>query len=154
MSRHSTDPAWLDSLQSVHFPPLTTETTAAVCVLGAGIAGLTTAYRLARAGKSVVVLEAGSAPDCGETRYTTAHLASAIDDRFTEVARIRGADAARLAYESHSAAITEIEQIVGTEGIACGFRRLPGYLFPAGGDTKTIDDEFAAAKAAAVRSNG
>jgi glycine/D-amino acid oxidase-like deaminating enzyme/nitrite reductase/ring-hydroxylating ferredoxin subunit len=148
MARHSTDPAWLDPLQSVHSPPLTSDMTVDVCVIGAGIAGLTTAYRLAGEGKSIILLDAGSAPGGGETRFTTAHLASAIDDRFMEVARIRGADAARLAHESHAAAIDEIDRTVETEGIACGFRRLPGYLFPAPGDTKTIDDEFEAAKAA------
>ena len=148
MARHSTDPAWLDPLQSVHSPPLTADVTADVCVIGAGIAGLTTAYRLAGDGKSVVLLDAGSAPGSGETRYTTGHLASAIDDRFTAVAHIRGADAARLAYESHSAAIDRIEANVRAEGIDCGFRRLEGHLFPVNGDTKTIDDEFEAAKAA------
>lgn len=148
MARHSTEPAWLDPIQSLQFPPLVAATTADVCVIGAGIAGLTTAYQLAKAGKSVVVLEAKSSPDAGETRYTTAHLATALDDRYTEVTRIRGADMARLAHDSHTAAISEIERIVTAEGIQCGFRRLPGYLFPAPGDLKVIDDEYEAARAA------
>ena len=41
-------------------PVLGANERADVCVIGAGIAGLTTAYLLTRAGKSVIVLEAGS----------------------------------------------------------------------------------------------
>src|SRR5262245_52547590 len=63
-------------------PPLHGSTTADVCIIGAGIAGLTTAYLLGRQGKKVIVIDDGRLGG-GETRVTTAHLASAIDDRFT-----------------------------------------------------------------------
>ena len=43
-----------------------------VCVVGAGIAGITTAYLLAREGKSVVVVDDGPVGG-GETGRTTAH---------------------------------------------------------------------------------
>src|SRR5262245_17033882 len=61
------------------FPPLKKNLTADVCVVGAGIAGLTTAYLLAKEGKKVVVLEA-AAVGGGETGRTTAHLSNALDD--------------------------------------------------------------------------
>ena len=41
------------------FPLLTTEMYADVCVVGAGIAGLSTAYQLGRAGHAVVVIDGG-----------------------------------------------------------------------------------------------
>jgi glycine/D-amino acid oxidase-like deaminating enzyme len=53
----------------------------AVCVVGAGLAGLSVAYHLARAGRAVLVLDDGPVGG-GNTSRTTAHLASAIDDRF------------------------------------------------------------------------
>jgi 2-polyprenyl-6-methoxyphenol hydroxylase-like FAD-dependent oxidoreductase len=81
--------------------PLAGETTYDVCVIGGGIAGLTTAYLLASAGKSVVVLEAKSAVAGGETEHTTAHLAWVIDDRFSRLASFRGDDNAVLAAKSH-----------------------------------------------------
>lgn len=91
-----------------------------VCVVGGGIAGLSTAYEVVRAGFSVVVLEDGSLGG-GQTRRTTAHLSSAIDDRFTEIERVHGVEGARVAAQSHAAAIDRIEAIVAEEGIACGF---------------------------------
>lgn len=64
---------WMDRAPLPKFPALTANERADVCVVGAGIAGLTTAYLLTRAGKSVIVLEAGSII-AGETQRTTAHL--------------------------------------------------------------------------------
>lgn len=148
MSQQSTAPAWKDPLKEFKGPPLTADRICDVCVVGAGIAGLTTAYLLSQAGRQVVLIDATDSPGGGETRYTTAHLASAIDDRFTEVARIRGKDAARLAHESHASAIDRIEAICKAENIDCGFRRLEGHLFPAPGDEKLIEQEYEAARAA------
>ena len=59
------------------FPSLITDERADVCIVGAGIAGLTTAYLLRRAGKSVVVLDDGPIVS-GETERTTAHLVTAL----------------------------------------------------------------------------
>jgi glycine/D-amino acid oxidase-like deaminating enzyme/nitrite reductase/ring-hydroxylating ferredoxin subunit len=148
MSKQSTGTAWKDPLKGTKPGPLPGDIACDVCVVGAGMAGLTAAYLLSQAGRQVVVIDHAESPGGGETRYTTAHLASAIDDRFTEVARIRGKDAARLAYESHAAAIDRIEANVRAEGIECGFRRLEGHLFPAPGDEKLIREEYDAARAA------
>lgn len=148
MSRHSTDPAWKDPLKAFKGPPLADDLACDVCVVGAGIAGLTTAYLLTQAGRQVVIIDGNESPGGGETRFTTAHLSSVLDDRYFEIARIRGEAAARLAHESHAAAIDQIEMICGADGIDCGFRRLEGHLFAAPGDEKIIDREFDAAKAA------
>lgn len=99
-----------------------------VCVIGAGIAGLTTAYLLAKEGRRVFVLDDGP-PGGGETCRTTAHLSSAIDDRYLEMHRLHGTRGAAFAYDSHSKAINMIELLVQDENIDCDFRRLDGYLF-------------------------
>jgi glycine/D-amino acid oxidase-like deaminating enzyme len=130
--------------------PLPSDTAADVCVVGAGIAGLSTAYCLARAGKTVVVLDDGPI-GAGMTQHTTGHLSNAIDDRYVEIERLHGADGARRAAESHTAAIDRIEAIVTDEGIDCDFERVNGYLFPAP-DTpsSSIDEELEAALRAGV----
>ncbi len=117
-----------------------------VCVVGAGIAGMSAAYLLAREGKRVLVLDDGPVGG-GETGRTTAHLASALDDRFHKLQSLFGEDGARLAMESHHAAINRIEEIVRLENIDCEFERLPGYLFPAKPSHKReIEKEYEAAK--------
>ncbi|HUQ27275.1 MAG TPA: FAD-dependent oxidoreductase [Usitatibacter sp.] len=109
-------------------PALESDARVDVCVVGAGIAGLTTAYLLAKKGQRVMVLERGSIGG-GMTAATTAHLSNALDDGYHEIERLHGAAGARQAAQSHSAAIEAIEAIVHHESIECDFERLDGYLF-------------------------
>lgn len=119
--------AWMSVSRPAHIP-LSTDVSSEVCIVGAGIAGLTTAYLLAREGRSVVVLDDGSVGG-GQTVRTTAHLSNAIDDRYDEIERMHGVRGAQLAAESHTAAIDRIERIATDEGIECDFERVDGYLF-------------------------
>ncbi|MBX3300614.1 MAG: FAD-dependent oxidoreductase [Nitrospira sp.] len=122
-----------------------------VCVVGAGIAGLTTAYLLGRAGKSVIVLDDGPISS-GETERTTAHLSTALDNHYVDLTRWHGEKGARLAAESHATAIDVIEQIVRGESIDCDFERLNGYLFvPPGESSDMLDRELAVAHRIGVR---
>src|SRR4051812_27480481 len=75
-----------------------------VCVVGSGIAVLTTAYILVQEGLSVVVLDHGAIGG-GETSRTTAHLVTALDDRYFTIEKLHGEKGARFAAESHTAAI-------------------------------------------------
>jgi glycine/D-amino acid oxidase-like deaminating enzyme/nitrite reductase/ring-hydroxylating ferredoxin subunit len=121
-----------------------------VCIIGAGITGLSVAYQLSRAGVQVLVIDDG--PICGgETSRTSAHLSSALDDRYCELEDMHGERGARLAAHSHVTAIDEIEAIVHAEHIDCELRRVDGYLFgPPGGSTDEITRELAAARRAGL----
>ena len=121
-----------------------------VCIIGAGIAGLSTAYLLAREGRSVVVLDDGLIGG-GMTGRTTAHLTNAFDDRYVEMEKIHGADASRLIAESHTAAIDKVSEIVTRENIDCDFEWLDGFLFAQSPDEiDLLQDELAAAHRAGL----
>jgi glycine/D-amino acid oxidase-like deaminating enzyme/nitrite reductase/ring-hydroxylating ferredoxin subunit len=128
--QEATTSLWMETAEVPRHQGLTKDTRTDVCVIGAGIAGLTTAYLLAREGRSVVVLDDGPVGG-GQTQRTTAHLSNAIDDRFVEVEKVHGEEGSRLAAESHGAAIDRIEAVARDEGTHCDFRRVDGYLFRA-----------------------
>jgi len=131
-------------------PALREDETADVCVVGAGIAGLTSAYLLSIEGRSVIVLDERGIGG-GETARTTAHLTNEIDDRYTEMERIHGARAARWIAESHTSAIDRIEAIVSAEHLSCDFQRLDGYLFGPSKEWKeTLEEELRAARRAGL----
>jgi glycine/D-amino acid oxidase-like deaminating enzyme/nitrite reductase/ring-hydroxylating ferredoxin subunit len=121
-----------------------------VCIVGAGIAGMTAAYLLAIEGKSVVVLDDGPIGG-GQTERTTAHLSNAIDGQYCEIERLHGERGAKLAAASHTAAIDQIEKIISQENIDCDFERLDGYLFlPPNESTDLLDREMEAAHRAGL----
>src|SRR5665213_143638 len=81
---------WSATSKEPAIPVLDKSIDADVCVVGAGIAGMTTAYLLAREGKSVVILDK-SEIGSGETTNTTAHLSNVIDAGYRKIERLHGA---------------------------------------------------------------
>jgi glycine/D-amino acid oxidase-like deaminating enzyme/nitrite reductase/ring-hydroxylating ferredoxin subunit len=130
-SSHESLSVWRDD--SAAALPSEPPADAAVCVVGAGISGLTTAYLLQREGFHVQVLEAFEV-GAGETGRTTAHLTAVLDDRFSRLEKLFGRERAQLAVESHKGAIDLIETIVQGESIDCDFQRVPGYLMCSSSD--------------------
>lgn len=126
-------PLWTGKASTPAGARLTEDVDADVCVMGAGIAGVTTASFLAREGRSVVLVDFGR-PSSGQTARTTAHLENA-DDRIEQVERLRGTEAARVAVQSHEEAIDWNERLCLEEHIDAEFRRLDGYLSVGEGDT-------------------
>ncbi len=144
-----TESVWM-STPLPDFTPLQGTVRADVCVIGAGIVGLTTAYLLSREGQTVVVLDDGSVAG-GASSRSTGHLASALDDRYVELERLHGMEGARLAASSHRAAIDLIESIVRRERIDCDFERVDGYLFaPPDESTEILHRELEAAQRAGL----
>jgi glycine/D-amino acid oxidase-like deaminating enzyme/nitrite reductase/ring-hydroxylating ferredoxin subunit len=142
--------SWVADFEMPPFAKLGQNLATDICIIGAGITGISTAYLLSRAGRSVVVIDDGEIGG-GETGRTTAHLVNALDDRFYELERLHGERGAQLAAESHSAAIDQIEEIVHTENLDCDFMRLDGYLFAhPGGGARNLEREFEAAHRAGL----
>ena len=141
---------WMDETPVVDAPPLTQDAECDVVIIGSGIAGMSTAYELARFGRRVIVIDRGKI-GTGMTARTTAHLATELDDFYSELIRVRGEDEARLYHDSQRSAVNRIEAIVAEEGIDCDFAIVDGYLFPAREeDRKDLEEEYQACQTVGV----
>jgi glycine/D-amino acid oxidase-like deaminating enzyme/nitrite reductase/ring-hydroxylating ferredoxin subunit len=99
-----------------------------VAVIGGGIAGLTAALALKRAGQTVAVLEAARV-GTGVTGNTTGKVTSLHRLAYTELAGRHGAEAARAYGLANQAAIEHVAGTVEGEAIDCGFRRVSNYTY-------------------------
>ena len=136
---------WSLTAAPLRLPALDGDLHVDVVIVGGGIAGLTIAYRLTKEGRRVAVVEDGEVGS-GETGRTSAHLVSALDDRFTHLEELFGREDARIIARSHQQAIADVERIVKDERIDCGFARVPGYLVLHPTDVAdTLNEELSAA---------
>jgi glycine/D-amino acid oxidase-like deaminating enzyme len=142
--------SWFANAGSLRFQKLNRDISTDIVIVGGGIAGMTTAYLLARAGKSIALVDDGNLGS-GETGRTTAHITHALDDRYYHIEKVHGKKGARAAAASHTAAIDLVELIVREEGIECDFGRIDGYLFLDSTDRiKSLNDELEATHRAGI----
>ncbi len=141
---------WIASAEPIVFNKLQQDIETDVLIVGGGIAGLTTAYCLVKAGRQVVLVEDGYVGS-GETGRTTAHITYALDDRYFELEKIFGEEKAGLAADSHMAAVEWVGNTVVHENIECHFKRVDGYLFLHATDKKeSLEKELAATQRAGL----
>lgn len=119
-----TDPVWIHTepySNRPKFDTLKADMECDVCIIGSGITGVSTAYELVKRGHQVLLVEAREILS-GETGRTSGHLASDLDDGYTEIASKHGKDGAKLAYESHQWALNHVGEVAKELGIECEYR--------------------------------
>ncbi len=114
-------------VSAISAPTLEGSTQTEVIIIGGGIAGITTAYLLAKAGKKVVVVEKGNTHDSSVTAYTTAFLTHSLDTDLVDLKKIFGTRDTKKILQSHEDAIDLVEKIIKDEHIECGFVKAPHY---------------------------
>ncbi len=120
---------WLDSnKKSNTFPSLSSDIEADICIIGAGIFGLTCAYYLSNLGFKVVVLEKD---DIGEktTGHTTAKITSQHSLFYDYLINSYGKKFASDYLEANEKAIENIKQIIDKEKIKCDFEYQNSYVY-------------------------
>ena len=120
---------WLDSdLKRPAFPTLSEDVEADVCIIGAGIFGITCAYYLSSLGFKVVVLEKD---DIGRktTGHTTAKITSQHDLFYNYLVSSYGNGFAKDYLEANEQAIQNIKDIIDKEKIKCDFEYQNNYVY-------------------------
>jgi glycine/D-amino acid oxidase-like deaminating enzyme len=108
--------------------PLPGNRKAEVVVIGAGLAGILTAYYLSRQGKSVIVLEADRIGG-GQTGYTTAKITSQHNLIYEKLEKTMGTTLAAQYAKANQWAVEEYKKLVRIHKIDCHLEEKDSYLY-------------------------
>lgn len=114
-------PYWWESAPLENASSVDVPASADVCIVGAGFAGLSAALHLARAGRSVVVLDSQRAGEGASTRnggIASGNIKFAFDDMIEKF----GLDRAKDIYAEGIAARDHLSAMIKAEKIECGFQ--------------------------------
>lgn len=120
-------------------------------VIGAGLAGILTAFFLCQRGIDTVVLEADRIAG-GQTKGTTAKITSQHNVRYSDMIQAYGVEKARHYASMNEWAIGEYERIIEEKKIACDFLRCPAHLYTSV-DSERLKREAEAAKFLGIKAS-
>ncbi|MGH3487960.1 MAG: FAD-dependent oxidoreductase [Actinopolymorphaceae bacterium] len=140
---------WMDSTPSTSFRWLDRDLAVDVAVVGGGIAGLSTAWELARTGRAVAVFEADRIA-AGVTGCTTAKLSALHTLIYARLVDTFGGEAGRTHAQCQQAAIEHVVRTVTDLGIDCDLERLPALTWVESAEQR----ERLEVEAAAARGSG
>ncbi len=115
-----------------------------VLVIGAGIAGILTAYMLKQNGREVVVIDAAEIAS-GNTKNTTAKITSQHDLIYSKLITEFGEEKARQYAKANELAIKKYKEIIEDKRIECDFEEKPAYVYSLN-EVDVLKEEMEAAK--------
>lgn len=119
---------WLLTTPDIRrFPPLDGDTRADIVVIGGGIVGALTAWECAQRGAKVILVERHHVGS-GDTGFSTAFLLHVPDARFDVIRQQLGDHAFASLLTSARAAQNELNALVATHRIQCGWAELPALF--------------------------
>ena len=120
---------WIETTKNeLKLMPLEKDEETEVCVIGAGLFGLTTAYYLTLLGKKVTVVEKG---EIGEkvSGNTTGKITSQHGLFYDYLIKDYGEKYARKYLEANEEAIKNIKEIIEKEKIECDYSERKAYVY-------------------------
>lgn len=120
---------WLENSNKIEGSGnLDNDTSSEVCIIGAGICGLTTAYYLCKEGYRVIIIDKGNIAN-GVTGHTTAKITSQHGLIYSYLSKEYGIKFAQKYYEANEQAIINIKDIIEKNNIACDFEKKSSYIY-------------------------
>ena len=120
---------WIECIDKIKSNgELKEDASADVCIIGAGISGITTAYYLTKRGYKVIVIEKDEIGQ-GVTGHTTAKITSQHNLIYHYLSKQYGIKFAKKYYEANEEAIKNIEDIIRENNIDCDFERKDNYIY-------------------------
>ncbi len=139
---------WSKGIELKNYTSLKGDIKAHTVVIGGGIAGILTAYRLKEKGIKAIIIEAKTICS-GQTKNTTAKITSQHGAIYNKIISNYGEKAARQYAAANEKAISEYEQIIEKHNIDCHFERKNAILYSVN-DSEIIKKEAEAAKRAGI----
>lgn len=119
---------WLEYQKNNNFKNLENAFSFDVCIVGAGIFGLTCAYYLSKAGLNVCILEKDTIAS-KTTGHTTAKITSQHGLFYTYLVENYGKEFAKDYLFANETAIKNIKNIIDTEKINCDFEYQSNFVY-------------------------
>ena len=147
--RPATSSPWMEA-ESPPRASLGTDISVDVCVVGAGVLGMTTALLLARDGATVAVVDAYQLGS-GVTGHTTAKVSALQSVVYQQIRERHGDEKAAIYAQANVQGLDTVVGLVGELGIDCDLRHKPAYTYVVDpGERTTIEAEVDAASAAGL----
>ena len=139
---------WIENTKnSQQFPKLENDIETEVCVIGAGLFGLTTAYYLAKNNIPVTVVEAENEIGIKTSGNTTGKITSQHGLFYEHLIKDFGDKYAQKYLDANERAIKEIKKIIDESNIECDFSWQDNYVYTTIQDeVQQIKDEVKAVK--------
>lgn len=119
---------WLETEKTRKFESLNKNIETDVCIIGAGIFGLTSAYYLRKKGFKTVIVDRNEIAH-GVSGHTTAKITSQHGLIYKYLIDSLGTNQAKQYLEANEEAIKNIEKIVKDENIECDFEKQNSYVY-------------------------
>ena len=116
-----------------------------VVVVGAGMAGILTAYHLKKQGKRVLVVEVNTIAS-GQTERTTAKITSQHGLKYAKLIKDIGEEKARLYARANELAIAQYAGLIKEKNIDCQFEHVDAYLYSLETEAALMEEVHAAEK--------
>lgn len=135
---------WKDHKSPHSFGPLNSDMSVDVTVVGGGITGIVTAWKLAREGKKVALIEAKKLTD-GTTGFTTAKVTAQHGLFYHKLIRTFGEEYARLYYEANMEAVDFLKKTADALSIKCDLAAQSAYVYTASKEMQGVFEKEAEA---------